>query len=72
MSQVSFGMNVYKRVFTVYSNNGNAVGLGTLRFGFIDVTEAQIGIIIAHLLSATFGNEFWTYSVREIKINLPN
>lgn len=36
---------------------------GTLRFGKIDVTEAQIGIMIVHLLTAAFGGDFWAYTV---------
>ncbi|ODM95002.1 Choline/ethanolaminephosphotransferase 1, partial [Orchesella cincta] len=35
---------------------------GTLRFGFIDVTEAQMGIIIVHMVSGYFGCSFWTKS----------
>jgi hypothetical protein len=36
---------------------------GTLRFGLIDVTEAQMGIILVHVISGAFGCEFWTQSV---------
>ncbi|XP_023723077.1 choline/ethanolaminephosphotransferase 1 isoform X6 [Cryptotermes secundus] len=32
---------------------------GTLRFGKIDVTEAQISIIVIHLMSAIFGPSVW-------------
>jgi len=32
---------------------------GTLRFGKIDVTEAQIAIIIIHMISAVFGPSIW-------------
>uniref|UniRef100_A0A1A9WIS2 diacylglycerol cholinephosphotransferase n=1 Tax=Glossina brevipalpis TaxID=37001 RepID=A0A1A9WIS2_9MUSC len=32
---------------------------GTLRFGKIDVTEAQLTIIGIHLISTVFGPEFW-------------
>lgn len=39
--------------------------LGTLRFGLIDVTEAQLGIILVHVVSGLFGVDFWTKSVRE-------
>lgn len=43
---------------------------GTLRFGFIDVTEAQIGIIIIHIVSGYFGCSFWTKSLFT-DMNLP-
>ncbi|XP_064112273.1 choline/ethanolaminephosphotransferase 1-like isoform X3 [Macrobrachium nipponense] len=33
---------------------------GTLRFGFVDVTEAQFGVIAIHLLSVIFGPSFWS------------
>lgn len=37
---------------------------GTLRFGKVDVTEAQIAIIIIHLISAVFGPSVWMTKVR--------
>lgn len=43
---------------------------GTLRFGFIDVTEAQMGIIIVHMISGYFGSSFWTKSLFT-DMNLP-
>lgn len=36
---------------------------GTLRFGFIDVTEAQFGVITIHLVSVIFGTGFWSLKV---------
>ncbi|CAG7683781.1 unnamed protein product [Allacma fusca] len=33
---------------------------GTLRFGKIDVTEAQVAIMIIHCVSGTLGCEFWS------------
>ncbi|XP_030372770.1 cholinephosphotransferase 1 isoform X3 [Scaptodrosophila lebanonensis] len=36
---------------------------GTLRFGRIDVTEAQFSIIAIHLVSAVMGPEFWLTKV---------
>jgi hypothetical protein len=36
---------------------------GTLRFGKIDVTEAQITIIFIHLMSAIFGPSVWMTKV---------
>ena len=36
---------------------------GTLRFGKIDVTEAQITIIFIHLISAMFGPSVWMTKV---------
>ncbi|XP_042891824.1 choline/ethanolaminephosphotransferase 1-like isoform X2 [Penaeus japonicus] len=32
---------------------------GTLRFGYIDVTEAQFGVMAIHLVSVILGPEFW-------------
>ncbi|KAL9912919.1 cholinephosphotransferase 1 isoform X2 [Glossina fuscipes] len=37
---------------------------GTLRFGKIDVTEAQLTIIGIHLISTVFGPEFWLTKLR--------
>jgi hypothetical protein len=34
-----------------------------MKFGKIDVTEAQIGIITIHLISSFFGPEVWDYQV---------
>ncbi|XP_023723071.1 cholinephosphotransferase 1 isoform X1 [Cryptotermes secundus] len=36
---------------------------GTLRFGKIDVTEAQISIIVIHLMSAIFGPSVWMMKI---------
>lgn len=36
---------------------------GTLKFGKIDVTEAQFAIIGIHLVSAIFGSEIWLMTV---------
>ncbi|KAK8739087.1 hypothetical protein OTU49_003470 [Cherax quadricarinatus] len=36
---------------------------GTLRFGFVDVTEAQFGVIIIHLISVIFGSGVWSLKV---------
>lgn len=37
---------------------------GTLRFGKVDVTEAQMTIIGIHMISAIFGPEIWLTKVR--------
>ncbi|XP_063840307.1 cholinephosphotransferase 1-like isoform X1 [Scylla paramamosain] len=36
---------------------------GTLRFGMVDVTEAQFGVMAIHLISVIFGSEFWSLKV---------
>lgn len=36
---------------------------GTLRFGYIDVTEAQFGVIAMHLCSVIFGPAFWSLKI---------
>ncbi|KAK8739088.1 hypothetical protein OTU49_003470 [Cherax quadricarinatus] len=36
---------------------------GTLRFGFVDVTEAQFGVIIIHLISVIFGSGVWSLKI---------
>lgn len=36
---------------------------GTLRFGKVDVTEAQITIMVIHLISAVFGPSIWMKQV---------
>lgn len=37
--------------------------VGTLRFGKIDVTEAQFGIIGLHVLTFLFGGSIWEQHV---------
>lgn len=37
--------------------------LGTFRFGRIDVTEAQVTIILSHILTAVFGDKLWHLKV---------
>ncbi|XP_076034668.1 choline/ethanolaminephosphotransferase 1 bbc isoform X2 [Oratosquilla oratoria] len=36
---------------------------GTLRFGFIDVTEAQFGVMAILMVSSVFGSSFWSSKV---------
>lgn len=36
---------------------------GKLRFGFIEVTESQLAVIIIDLVCFAFQNEFWNYTV---------
>lgn len=36
---------------------------GTLRFGKVDVTEAQVTIMIIQMISAIFGSNIWTTKV---------
>lgn len=36
---------------------------GTLRFGKVDVTEAQATIMIIQMVSAIFGSNIWTTKV---------
>nr|VZI10445.1 unnamed protein product [Spirometra erinaceieuropaei] len=42
---------------------------GTLEFGRVDVTEAQLGLIFAFLVSSVFGVQFW--SIRLPLLHLP-
>ena len=42
---------------------------GTLRFGKIDVTEAQYGIIGLHLLTFIFGSSMWQQNVSIFRCN---
>lgn len=37
--------------------------IGSLRFGKVDVTEAQFTIIAIHLISAIFGPQIWMLEV---------
>lgn len=43
---------------------------GTLRFGKVDVTEAQIAIMLIHLISAVFGPSIWMVKVSCLFANI--
>lgn len=43
---------------------------GTLRFGYIDVTEAQFGVMAIHMVSVILGPEFWAMKVRVTVLTL--
>ncbi|XP_069160864.1 choline/ethanolaminephosphotransferase 1 isoform X3 [Procambarus clarkii] len=43
---------------------------GTLRFGYVDVTEAQFGVIIIHLITVIFGPGVWSVKVPVLWIPL--
>lgn len=38
---------------------------GTLRFGKVDVTEAQVTIMMIQMVSAVFGSNIWTTKVMD-------
>ena len=39
---------------------------GSLKFGKIDVTEAQVGIIVVHIMTALIGPALWSLRVNNI------
>ncbi|KAK4315782.1 hypothetical protein Pmani_013020 [Petrolisthes manimaculis] len=45
---------------------------GTLRFGYVDVTEAQFGVIAIHLISVIFGSGFWSLKIPGTQIEFIN
>lgn len=44
---------------------------GTMKFGKVDVTEAQCCIMVIHIISGTFGSSFWATEVFLIFITNP-
>ncbi|XP_047491542.1 cholinephosphotransferase 1-like isoform X2 [Penaeus chinensis] len=45
---------------------------GTLRFGYIDVTEAQFGVMAIHLVSVILGPEFWAMKLPYFDVSIQN
>ncbi|KAF2361505.1 CDP-alcohol phosphatidyltransferase [Trinorchestia longiramus] len=43
---------------------------GKLRFGRVDVTEAQFGVMLILLISTVFGSSFWSYQVPVLGLTL--
>ncbi|XP_045118393.1 cholinephosphotransferase 1-like isoform X4 [Portunus trituberculatus] len=43
---------------------------GTLRFGMVDVTEAQFGVMAIHLISVIFGSDFWSLELPYLEISV--
>lgn len=48
---------------TFYTAHWQTYVTGTLKFGTIDVTEAQLGIYAIYFLGGLFGVSFWSYKV---------
>ncbi|CAH1390058.1 unnamed protein product [Nezara viridula] len=46
-----------------YCAHWQAYVSGTVKFGRVDVTEAQVTIVIIHLISAVFGPEIWSWKI---------
>ncbi len=58
------GIEVVGQSFVVTNvTNKLLIPTGTLRFGKIDVTEAQYGIMGLHLLTFIFGSNMWQQNV---------
>lgn len=45
---------------------------GTLRFGYIDVTEAQFGVMAIHMVSVILGPEFWAMKLPYFDVSIQN
>ncbi|RXG59413.1 Cholinephosphotransferase 1 [Armadillidium vulgare] len=53
----------------LFDHGCDSLSTGTLRFGLIDVTEAQFTVIVILLISSIFGSGFW--STRMLPSELP-
>ncbi|CAH1390052.1 unnamed protein product [Nezara viridula] len=51
-----------------YCAHWQAYVSGTVKFGRVDVTEAQVTIVIIHLISAVFGPEIWSWKIPYIGV----
>ncbi|XP_069160875.1 cholinephosphotransferase 1-like isoform X4 [Procambarus clarkii] len=47
----------------LFDHGCDSLSTGTLRFGYVDVTEAQFGVIIIHLITVIFGPGVWSVKV---------
>lgn len=61
-----FSFQCFCALILFYCAHWQAYVSGTLRFGKVDVTEAQIIICGIHLLSAIFGPSIWMTKVKRI------
>ncbi|CAD5120884.1 DgyrCDS9436 [Dimorphilus gyrociliatus] len=52
-------IEVFTTIFLFYAAHWQTYVTGTMKFGKLDVTEAQISIITIHILTAIFGIEIW-------------
>lgn len=51
-----------------YCAHWQAYVSGTVKFGRVDVTEAQVTIVIIHLISAVFGPQIWSWKIPYIEV----
>lgn len=49
--------------YTFYCSHWVTYVTGSLHFGYIDVTEAQVATMIIFLLTAVFGESLWMYNL---------
>ncbi|ODM87815.1 Phosphatidylserine synthase 2 [Orchesella cincta] len=56
-------LQCFSAILLYYCAHWQTYVSGTLKFGVIDVTEAQIGIVILHMVSGYFGSSFWSQSL---------
>ncbi|XP_069160876.1 cholinephosphotransferase 1-like isoform X5 [Procambarus clarkii] len=54
----------------LFDHGCDSLSTGTLRFGYVDVTEAQFGVIIIHLITVIFGPGVWSVKVPVLWIPL--
>ncbi len=58
-------LTVFLAMSAFYTAHWQTYVTGTLKFGTIDVTEAQVAIVIVHFISGFFGESLWSMTVRE-------
>lgn len=51
----------FATVFLFYSAHWRTYCTGALKFGWIDVTEAQFFVMLIYVLTGLFGNDLWSY-----------
>ena len=57
---------------TFYVAHWQTYVTGTLKFGKLDVTEAQCAVYLVYILTGFFGDSIWQITVKKMDLNILN
>ena len=59
-------LTVFLAMSAFYAAHWQKYVTGTLKFGIVDVTEAEIAIVLVHVATGLFGGTIWSLTVNFI------
>ena len=65
-------LTVFLAMSAFYTAHWQTYVTGSLKFGTVDVTEAQVAIVMVHMATGLFGDSIWALTVKFYILNFQN